>query len=103
MSAAADPFAALGDSNRKAIITELAGGEKSVQEIADVMAISRPAVSRHLRLLGEAGLVSARPEGARRVYRLDDAGAARVRSFMEQVWGEATARFRIAVESTQPR
>ncbi|MGD2100737.1 MAG: metalloregulator ArsR/SmtB family transcription factor [Acidimicrobiia bacterium] len=102
MSAAADPFAALGDVNRRAIIMELAGGERSVQEIANGMAISRPAVSRHLRLLSEAGLVTARPEGVRRLYRLEDAGAAQVRWFMEQVWGEATARFRLAVENTQP-
>ena len=101
MSTRADPFAALGDQNRRDIIMQLAGGERSVREIADDMAISRPAVSRHLRLLGEAGLVTARAEGAKRIYRLDDTGAARVRSFMEQVWGEATARFRIAVESTR--
>lgn len=101
MSAEADPFAALGDPNRRAIIVQLAEGERSVQEIADDMTISRPAVSRHLRLLGEAGLVTARADGVKRIYRLDEAGADRVRTFMEQVWGEATARFRIAVESTR--
>ena len=57
MSAQPDPFAALGDANRRAIVEELAEGEMSVQEIADTLPISRPAVSRHLRLLKEAGLV----------------------------------------------
>ena len=78
----------------------LAGGEKSVQELADALPISRPAVSRHLRLLKEAGLVADRPDGVRRLYRLDDAGIAEVRAFMEEVWGTAAARFKIAAENT---
>lgn len=79
---------------------ELVSGEKSVQEIADTLPISRPAVSRHLRLLKEAGLVRDRPDGVRRLYRLEGEGAAEVREFMEQVWGEAMARFRMVVENT---
>lgn len=100
MSAQSNPFAALGDANRRSIVRELVSGEKSVQEIADVLPISRPAVSRHLRLLKEAGLVRDRPDGVRRLYRLEGEGAAEVREFMEQVWGEATARFRMVVENT---
>lgn len=73
-----------------------------MQEIADALPISRPAVSRHLRLLKEAGLVKDRAEGVRRLYRLDVEGAAEVRGFMEQVWGEAMARFRLVVENTTP-
>jgi DNA-binding transcriptional ArsR family regulator len=103
MSSDRDPFAALGDPNRRAIVTLLAGGERSVQQLADDMTISRPAVSRHLRLLKEAGLVANRQEGVRRFYRLDDAGARELREFMETVWGEAMARFRIFVENTSPR
>lgn len=102
MSARSDPFSALGDANRRAIVAELARGEMSVQEIADTLPISRPAVSRHLRLLKEAGLVCDRADGVRRLYRLDEAGAADVRRFMEQVWGDAVARFRLAVENTDP-
>jgi len=98
---AQDPFTALGDANRRAIVSMLAGGERSVQELADELPISRPAVSRHLRLLKEAGLVADRAEGVKRMYRLDDAGAAEVRDYMEQVWGNAVARFRIATESTR--
>lgn len=96
-----DPFAALGDPHRRAIVEELARGEKSVRELADSLPISRPAVSRHLRLLKEAGLVTDRPEGVKRIYRLDDAGVTEARAFMEQIWGEAATRFRLAVENTR--
>lgn len=99
--AAPDPFAALGDANRRAIVSTLSRGERSVQDLADVLPISRPAVSRHLRLLKEAGLVADRPDGVRRLYRLDDAGVARVRAYMDQVWGEAAVRFRLTVENTE--
>jgi DNA-binding transcriptional ArsR family regulator len=95
-----DPFSALGDPHRRAIVEALAAGERSVQELADALPISRPAVSRHLRLLKEAGLVDDRPEGVRRIYRLDDAGIAEARAFMEEVWGLAAARFKIASENT---
>ena len=99
---AGDPFGALGDPNRRTIVAMLARRPHSVREIADQMPISRPAVSRHLRLLREAGLVSAEREGTRRLYRLDDLGAAAVRSFLEQVWGEAAARFTLTAENTRP-
>ena len=92
---------AAGDAHRRAMVEALATGESSVQELADDLPISRPAVSRHLRLLKDAGLVTDRASGARRLYRLDDAGIAQARSFMEQVWGEAAARSRIAAENTE--
>lgn len=95
-----DPFAALGDPHRRAIVESLAGGDRSVQEIADALPISRPAVSRHLRLLKEAGLVADRPQGTRRLYRLDDQGVAILARYMEEVWGEVAARFRLAAENT---
>src|SRR3954452_10282092 len=95
-----DPFDALGDRNRRAIVELLAGGDRSVQELADALPISRPAVSRHLRLLKDAGLVSARAVGPRRRSRLHDEGIAAVRAYLEQVWGEAAARFRRAAENT---
>ena len=71
---AGDPFEALGDANRREIVEMLRGGGRSVREIADALPISRPAVSRHLRLLKEAGLVTEQPQGTRRIYRLDDHG-----------------------------
>jgi DNA-binding transcriptional ArsR family regulator len=97
-----DPFGALGDPHRRSIVAMLARSPHSVREIADQLPISRPAVSRHLRLLREAGLVASEPQGTRRLYRLDDLGAAAVRSFLEQVWGEAAARFTMVAENTNP-
>jgi DNA-binding transcriptional ArsR family regulator len=88
-----DPFDALGDPNRRVILELLHAHERSVQEIADLLPISRPAVSRHLRLLKRAGLVVERPRGTRRIYQLHDEGIAAVRTYLEHVWGEAAARF----------
>jgi len=97
---AGDPFDALGDPNRRAIVELLGSGERSVQEIADVLPISRPAVSRHLRLLKRAGLVVEKPVGTRRIYQLHDEGVEAVRAYFERVWGEAAARFRLIAENT---
>jgi DNA-binding transcriptional ArsR family regulator len=98
-----NPFDALGDPNRRAIVELLRGGDRSVQQLADELPISRPAVSRHLRLLKEAGLVADRPEGTRRLYRLHDDGIEAVREYLEQLWGDAAARLRIAAENTERR
>lgn len=102
-AASGDPFDALGDPHRRAIVELLRGGDRSVQELADAMPISRPAVSRHLKLLTRAGLVTHRAEGTRRLYRLDAEGAEEVRAYLERVWGEAAVRFRIAASNTTPR
>lgn len=99
-SPAADPFAALGDEHRRAIVESLAEGGRSVSEIASDLPISRPAVSRHLRLLKEAGLVTDQAEGTRRVYSLDDRGMEAIQAYMLEMWGDAVARFRIAAENT---
>jgi DNA-binding transcriptional ArsR family regulator len=97
---AGDPFEALGDPNRRAIVELLGGGERSVREIADRLPISRPAVSRHLRLLKQAGLVVEEPRGTRRIYRLHDEGVTAVRTYLERVWGEVATRFRVLAAST---
>ena len=96
-----NPFEALGDPNRRAIVELLGDGDRSVQQLADALPISRPAVSRHLRLLKQAGLVTDRAEGTRRLYRLHDEGIETVRAYLEQVWGEAAARFKLAAENTE--
>ncbi len=96
-----DPFAALGDPHRRTIVEMLGPGEKWVDEIAAGLPISRPAVSRHLRLLKDAGLVTDRAEGNRRLYRLNDDGVAEVRTFLAEVWGEAAGRFKLTVENTR--
>jgi DNA-binding transcriptional ArsR family regulator len=63
------------------------------------MPISRPAVSRHLRLLKEAGLVGEEAQGARRIYRLRDEGVEAMREYLERVWGDAVTRFRLLAEN----
>jgi DNA-binding transcriptional ArsR family regulator len=98
-----DPFDALGDPNRRAIVGLLVSGGRSVQELADDLPISRPAVSRHLRLLKNAGLVTDERIGTRHIYQLHHAGVDAVRSFLVDVWGEAAARFRIVAENTPRR
>jgi DNA-binding transcriptional ArsR family regulator len=103
---ARDPFEALGDPNRRAIVELLAAGGGagcSVQELADALPISRPAVSRHLRLLKEAGLVREEPAGTRRIYRLHDAGIDALRAYLVRVWGDAAGRFALVASKTVPR
>ena len=96
-----DPFEALGDPNRREILRLLSGGDKRVQEIADAMPISRPAVSRHLRLLKDAGMVSEHAEGTHRIYQLQEQGLRAVQEYLEGVWGAAAARFRFLAENTE--
>jgi DNA-binding transcriptional ArsR family regulator len=95
-----DPFNALGDPHRRAIVELLAARKRSVQELADALPISRPAVSRHLRLLKDAGLVEEEASGTRRIYRLQADGVEAVQRYLLQVWGDAAARFRLIAENT---
>ena len=97
----ADPFDALGDPNRREILRLLSEGDKPVHEIASALPISRPAVSRHLRLLKDAGFVAERAEGNRRIYHLRDEGLQAVQDYLEGVWGNAAARFRLLAENTK--
>ena len=99
---AGDPFEALGDPNRRAIVELLSTEGRSVQELADALPISRPAVSRHLRLLKEAGLVAEEPLGTRRIYRLQGHGIEAVQAYLTHVWGDVIARFRLTAENTTP-
>jgi len=94
-------FEALGDANRREILRILSDGGKPVREIADAMTISRPAVSRHLRLLKDAGMVAEQAQGARRIYHLQERGIEAVQDYLERVWGEAAARFRLVAENTE--
>src|SRR5712692_5524731 len=98
--ASGDPFEALGDANRREILRLLSGGDKTVQEIAAAMTISRPAVSRHLRLLKDAGMVTEQARGTRRIYHLHEQGMHAVQAYLEGIWGEAAVRFRLLAENT---
>ena len=98
-----DPFDALGDPQRRTILRLLGERERSVGELAGAMPISRPAVSRHLRVLREAGLVREAPRGTQRIYALQETGIDAVREYLEQVWGDAAARFRLLAENMNER
>lgn len=97
---AGDPFEALGDANRREILRLLSIGDRPVAEIAAAMTISRPAVSRHLRLLKDAGMVAERAYGTQRIYHLQEQGLHAVKAYLEDIWGQAAARFRLLAENT---
>src|ERR1700742_667897 len=88
------------DATRRAIVQILSAGGRSVQEIADQLPISRPAVSRHLRLLKGAGLVDDRPDGTRHIYELRGEGVEAIRAYFADVWANAATRFRLVAENT---
>ena len=95
----ADLLGVLGDPTRRAVFERLRGGPLSVGEIAAGLPVSRPAVSQHLRVLREAGLVTERREGTRRLYSVDQAGLGELRTYVESFWEEALAGFKAAAES----
>ena len=79
----------------------LSAGGMAVVDISSKLPISRPAVSRHLKLLARAGLVTEQKQGTRRIYQLQEDGVEAVRAWLEQVWGEVGARFTLVAENTQ--
>jgi len=91
---------ALGDPTRRAIFERLAGGPLAVGEIAKELPVSRPAVSQHLKVLKDAGLVVDRADGNRRLYQLDPAGVGALRAYFDQFWNQALTAFKAAVEQT---
>jgi len=90
---------ALGDPTRRAIFERLRSGPRAVGELADELPVSRPAVSQHLRVLKEAGLVTERRNGTRRLYRVDPDGVGQLRDYFDAFWNEALAAFKAAAES----
>ena len=89
---------ALGDRTRRAVFEQLRSGPKSVGELAAGLPVSRPAVSQHLRVLKDAGLVSERREGTRRIYELSPAGLAELRAYFDQFWSQALDAYKETVE-----
>ena len=89
---------ALGDPTRRAIFERLAERPSAVGELAEAFPVSRPAVSQHLKVLKDAGLVSGRPEGNRRIYQVDPAGLRALRSELDKYWSQALANFKEIVE-----
>ncbi len=94
----ADGFTALADPTRRAIFERLAERPAAVGEIAGEMPVSRPAVSQHLKVLKEAGLVVDHADGARRIYQLDPQGVDALRGYLDQFWKRSLAAFKRAVE-----
>ncbi len=84
---------ALGDPTRRRIFESLKAGPRSVGELADGLPVSRPAVSQHLRVLEQAGLVTHTANGTRNVYRVEPGGVAQLRAYFDQFWGDALERF----------
>ena len=99
MNANRNCFAALADPTRRAVFERLREGPRPVGEIARDLPVSRPAVSQHLRVLKDAGLVTERREGTRRLYRIDPDGLAALRDYFDDFWNEALAAFKAAAES----
>ena len=89
---------ALGDATRREVFERVATRPQSVSELARDLPVSRPAVSQHLRVLKDAGLVSDRPEGNRRIYRMDPRGIEHLRAYLDFFWNQALAAFKTAVE-----
>ena len=96
-------FTALADPSRRRVFERLRGGPASVGDLAHGMPISRPAVSQHLKVLREAGLVVSEAHGTRRVYTLDPRGIAALREWLDRFWDEALAAFKIEADRKPPR
>ena len=96
-----EAIGALGDPTRRAIFEHLAARPASVGELADLVPVSRPAVSQHLKVLKVAGLVSNRRDGTRQIYRVDPDGIADLRAYLDRFWSTALAGFKVRVEQRE--
>jgi DNA-binding transcriptional ArsR family regulator len=100
-AAAADAITALGDPTRRAVFERLREGPLPVGRIAGELPVSRPAVSQHLKVLKQAGLVYDRQDGTRRLYAIDPDGVSAMREYLDQFWNEALAAFKAAAERSE--
>lgn len=96
-----DVLIALADPTRRAIFERLADGPRAVIELAEDLPVSRPAVSQHLKVLKQAGLVADQPAGARRLYRLNPRGLGALRAYLDRFWEQALAAFTVAAEQEE--
>ena len=97
--ALARAFAALADPTRRAVFEQVAARPQPVRELADRLPVSRPAVSQHLKVLAEAGLVVAHPEGTSRIYALDPQGLEGLRDYLDGFWNRSLGSFRTYAET----
>jgi DNA-binding transcriptional ArsR family regulator len=96
-------LAALADPTRRKIFERLRRGPSPVGVLADGLPVSRPAVSQHLKVLKEAGLVSEEQDGARRIYRIDPHGLGQLRQWLDQFWDVALGNFKAEAEKKDRR
>ena len=96
-----DGLTALGDPTRRAVFELLAEGPRAVGEIASQLPVTRPAVSQHLKVLKEAGLVIDRPDGTRRLYELNPDGIDALRAYVERFWTQALTSYKHRVEQQE--
>ena len=95
-----DGWSALGDRTRRAIFERLADRPRAVGELASELPVSRPAVSQHLKVLKDTGLVVDRRAGTRRIYQLDPDGVAALRAQLDRFWNKSLAAYKAAVEQS---
>ena len=103
MANATHAIAALADPTRRAIFERLRRGPQPVAALARGLPVSRPAVSQHLKVLKDAGLVTDRADGARRIYRVDPAGLGAIRAWLDQFWDANLRAFQMEVETDQEK
>src|SRR5215467_4725178 len=96
-------LAAISDPTRRTVLERLRFGPMSVGEIASGLPVSRPAVSQHLKVLKDAGLVNDAPDGARRLYMIDTNGLAELRAWLDSFWDDALKSFKAEAERKVPR
>lgn len=94
-------FGALGDSTRQVIFEKLKNGPLAVVDIAKKLPVTRPAVSQHLKVLREAGLISSRAEGTKNVYQIDPVGILAMRRYFDGFWDDALSSFKVVAEAEE--
>jgi DNA-binding transcriptional ArsR family regulator len=97
-----DPWAALGDPTRRSIFARIAAAPRAVGEVAETLPVSRPAVSQHLKILKDAGLVLDERAGSRRIYRVNRDGLNRMRAELDTFWNDTLLAYKQLVEQTDP-
>src|SRR5215510_8862465 len=101
MANVSSAIAAMSDPTRRLVLERLADGPRSVVDIARDLPVSRPAVSQHLRVLKDAGLVFDTKQGTRRLYQIDPEGIDNIRKYFDQFWHRALVAFKVAAERAQ--
>jgi DNA-binding transcriptional ArsR family regulator len=99
VTSSADPFRAVADPTRRALLAYLAVRPHGVGELADHFDVSRPAISKHLRLLKDARMVRERRDGRHRIYELNPAGIKALRAYFDRFWADALDAFKRAAEN----